>query len=68
MAERFEFTEQLQGAAAQLAGGEHFRRDGRKGEIGCQDGHLQQHATCALGVDQQQVITGTEMVEQIAQP
>ncbi|MNC74473.1 hypothetical protein D3C75_1258350 [compost metagenome] len=68
MAERFEFAEQLQGAAVQFAGGEHFRRDGREGEIGGQDGHLQQHATCALGVDQQQVVTGAEMVEHIAQP
>ncbi|MNG05570.1 hypothetical protein D3C84_887660 [compost metagenome] len=68
MAKRFEFAEQLQGATAQFAGGEHFRRDGRKGDIGGQDGHLKKHATCALGVDQQQVVTGTEMVEQIAQP
>ncbi|MNY74753.1 hypothetical protein D3C86_2138590 [compost metagenome] len=67
MVERFEFTEQLQGAAAQFAGGEHFRRDGREGEIGSQDGHLQQHATCALGVDQKQVIIGTESVQYIAQ-
>ncbi|OCW18465.1 hypothetical protein BB029_31170 [Pseudomonas sp. S3E12] len=44
--------------AASICGviGERARSDG-------QDGHFQQHATC-LGVDQQQIVTGAEMVEQ----
>ncbi|MNG10275.1 hypothetical protein D3C84_937340 [compost metagenome] len=67
MAKRLQFIQQAQRAAMQFAGSKHFRSDRRQQQVRSQDRHLQQHAASPLGVDENQVVMGSEARQQVAQ-
>mmetsp|Transcript_59156 Transcript_59156/g.139388 ORF Transcript_59156/g.139388 Transcript_59156/m.139388 type:complete len:294 (+) Transcript_59156:28-909(+) len=64
---RRDVLDELQGAAAQLACREDFRRHRRQCQIRGQYRHFEQHAARALGVDQQQVVARRERGHQVTQ-